>query len=691
MQPALIAPSAGSILGIPASFIYSLILLAGVGIFAYIMYKRFIPLLKAAPDNRFDHYADRVRAVLKIWLAQWRHPRYMLAGVVHIFLFAGFLILGARSTQLVFIGFVEDFTLPGFGGGFGNFYNILKDYAATWVLIAVAVAAIRRAFFKPARYAVPPQYGRDHTWEALLVLGLIATLVISESLFEASLIAAETQKGLHAPFAAPLTLVWFFKLLLGATSAQALQTLHSASYFVHDVVFFFFLCFLPMGKHFHVVLSLFNVFFMRLERGNVKPVRHGVDEEGLDDLESFGVKVFEDFTWKHMLDFYSCADCGRCSDRCPANAVSRPLSPRFISIKGRDYAFKHYPIVGGSGREPQPLIGDIYSEDEIWSCTTCGACEQECPLAIEYIDKMVDLRRGMVDEGMVPQSLQKLMRALEKRGNPWGKMERKRADWTKELDEDVTVKILEKSKSAETLYFVDSISSFDDRMQEIARATAKILNAAGIDFGILGKAERDSGHEVRRFGEEMLFQDLKDRNSDAIANSGVNSIVTADPHAYNALKKDYNDIQPVEHISQTIIKNIRAGKIRLKPLEDTNKRYAYHDPCYLGRHNSLYDDPRAALDAVPGLIRVEMAGDCRDRSFCCGGGGLMLFYEPEEEQRMGVVRVEMAKAAGADVIVTACPFCLVNIEDAIKVAGLEGQMEAIDLCELIAEQLITEA
>jgi len=691
MQPALIAPSAGSILGIPASFIYSLIPLAGVGIFAYIMYKRLIPLLKAAPDNRFDHYADRVRAVLKIWLAQWRHPRYMLAGVVHIFLFAGFLILGARSTQLVFIGFVEDFTLPGFGGGFGNFYNILKDYAATWVLIAVAVAAIRRAFFKPARYAVPPQYGRDHTWEALLVLGLIATLVISESLFEASLIAAETQKGLHAPFAAPLTLVWFFKLLLGATSAQALQTLHSASYFVHDVVFFFFLCFLPMGKHFHVVLSLFNVFFMRLERGNVKPVRHGVDEEGLDDLESFGVKVFEDFTWKHMLDFYSCADCGRCSDRCPANAVSRPLSPRFISIKGRDYAFKHYPIVGGSGREPQPLIGDIYSEDEIWSCTTCGACEQECPLAIEYIDKMVDLRRGMVDEGMVPQSLQKPMRALEKRGNPWGKMERKRADWTKELDEDVTVKILEKSKSAETLYFVDSISSFDDRMQEIARATAKILNAAGIDFGILGKAERDSGHEVRRFGEEMLFQDLKDRNSDAIANSGVNSIVTADPHAYNALKKDYNDIQPVEHISQTIIKNIRAGKIRLKPLEDTNKRYAYHDPCYLGRHNSLYDDPRAALDAVPGLIRVEMAGDCRDRSFCCGGGGLMLFYEPEEEQRMGVVRVEMAKAAGADVIVTACPFCLVNIEDAIKVAGLEGQMEAIDLCELIAEQLITEA
>jgi Fe-S oxidoreductase len=690
MQPALISPASGTILGIPAYIIYILIPLAGVGIFAYIISKRLAPLLKAAPDHRFNRIGERIQSVLKIWLAQWRHPRYMLAGVVHIFLFAGFLILGARSTQLVFIGFADGFTLPGFGGGFGDFYNVLKDYAATWVLIAVSIAAVRRGIFKPARYAVPPQYGRDHTWEALMVLGLIATLVISESLFEASLIAAELQKGLHAALVAPLTLVWLFKHLLSAASLQTLQSLHSATYFIHEIVFFFFLCFLPMGKHFHVITSLFNVFFMRLEKGNVKPVRHGVDDEGLDDLESFGVKLFEDFTWKHMLDFYTCADCGRCSDRCPANAVGRPLSPRFISIKGRDYAFKHYPLLGGNGGEPKALIGDIYSEDEIWSCTTCGACEQECPLGIEYIDKMVDLRRGMVDEGMVPQSLQKPMGALEKRGNPWGKMERKRADWTKELDEDVTLKILDKKTTARTLYFVDSISSFDDRMQEIARSTAKILSGAGIDFGILGQAEKDSGHEVRRFGEEMLFQDLKDQNTDAIVNSGVENIVTADPHAFNALTKDYTGLPPVEHISQTIVKNVNAGTIRLKPLEETDKVYVYHDPCYLGRHNSVYEDPRAALDAIPNLNRIEMEGNCGDRSFCCGGGGLMLFYEPEEEQRMGVLRVKMAKEAGASVIVTACPFCLVNIEDAIKVAGLEGEMEAIDLCELIAGQIVTE-
>jgi Fe-S oxidoreductase len=268
-------------------------------------------------------------------------------------------------------------------------------------------------------------------------------------------------------------------------------------------------------------------------------------------------------------------------------------------------------------------------------------------------------------------------------------MERKRADWIKALPEGCSAKILEKGVTAETLYFVDSISSFDDRMQEIARCSAKILNAAGIDFGILGKAEKDSGHEARRFGEEMLSQELRDQNTEAILNSGARRIVTADPHAFNALKKDYTDLPPVEHISQTIRRGVESGKIQLKAVEDASKVYVYHDACYLGRHNSVYDDPRRAIDSIPGIKRVEMAADCRDRSFCCGGGGLMLFYEPEEDERMGVLRVQMAKKAGADVIVTACPFCLVNLEDAIKVSGLEGQMEALDLTELIDRHMLS--
>ena len=687
MENALIAPANYVFLFIPTVIFSFLIPVVGVAVFTYLMALRAAPLVKAAPDKRFDRIPQRLFNVLKIWLGQYRQPRYMLAGVVHIVIFAGFLILSIRSTSLVIMGISEDFVMPGFGGVVGSIYNFVKDYAATAVLVACGIAAWRRIVVKPERYAVPAKYGKNHTGEALFVLGMISTLMVTESLYEATGVAANLQAGLHGEFLAPLTLVWFFKNALAVASESTLQTLHIVSYYIHDLTYFTFLCFLPLGKHFHVVTSMFNVFFMRIDRGNIKPVRHGIKAEELDDLESFGVKKLEDFTWKHLLDFYSCADCGRCSDNCPANAVGRPLSPRFISIKGRDLIFKNYPIYpyGAPFKKSEDLIGSIYEEDEIWSCTTCGACEQECPIGIEYIDKIVDMRRGMVDEGMVPQSLQKPLKALEKRGNPWGKMEKKRAEWTKGVSDGVTVKDLGKD-SADTLYFVDSITSYDDRMQSIGQATAAILSRAGSDFGILGKAEKDAGNEIRRFGEEMLFQTMKEMNTEAIQASGVKQIVTADPHAYNVLKNDYRDLPPVEHISQFITRSVKSGALKLGAVNGDGKVYTYHDPCYLGRHNDVYDDPREALDAIAGLKRVEM-DRCRDRSFCCGGGGLMLFYEPEEEQRMGVLRVEMAAEAGANVIVTACPFCLVNMEDAIKVAGLEGQMEAIDLSELIAQHL----
>ena len=258
-----------------------------------------------------------------------------------------------------------------------------------------------------------------------------------------------------------------------------------------------------------------------------------------------------------MLDFYSCADCGRCSDQCPANAVGRPLSPRFITIKARDYSFEHYPVLGTSNNG-KPLIGTIYSEDEIWSCTTCGACEAECPLMIEYIDKIVDMRRGMVDDGNVPQSLQKPLKALESRGNPYGKMEKKRADWikAKEFQQTCQVKVLNGNHDAETLYFVDSITSYDDRIQADGPRDSENTRPRRRQFRHPGAAEKDSGHEVRRFGEETLFMALRDHNVEAIRASGVKRIVTADPHAYNALKHEYTDVPPVEHISQVV----SAGK-----------------------------------------------------------------------------------------------------------------------------------
>ncbi|MEN8210738.1 MAG: (Fe-S)-binding protein, partial [Thermodesulfobacteriota bacterium] len=468
----IVGPASFKLFGVFPSVIFSFIIpVIGVGLFAYIMARRLAPLLRANPDNRFDHIGQRVKNLFIVWLGQIRQPRYMLAGVLHILIFFGFLILSIRSTSLVIVGFSDGFVLPGFGGTLGDIYNFFKDYAATIVLIACIIAAYRRGILKPERYAVPEKYGHDHTAEAVFVLGIISVLMISESIFEAAQVVSESQHTGHAHFLAPLSLVWIFRAILSSASQNVLQGLHIFAYFVHDITFFFFLCFLPLGKHFHVITSIFNVFFMRVQKGNIKPVMHGVTDEELDDLESFGVKKLEDFTWKHMLDFYSCADCGRCSDQCPANAVSRPLSPRFITIKARDLMFKNYPL-SGEIYKSKMLVEDIYTEDEIWSCTTCGACEQECPLGIEYIDKIVDLRRGMVDEGMVPQSLQKPLKALEKRGNPHGKMEKKRADWAKdkEFKENHEIKDLSAKKSkAETLYFVDSITSYDDDMQDIAR------------------------------------------------------------------------------------------------------------------------------------------------------------------------------------------------------------------------------
>jgi Fe-S oxidoreductase len=679
------SPSQATYWFVSGSTLFWSIHVLGLACFAYIVAKRLQPLLQAEKDPRFDRPLERFGRVLKFWFGQWKHPRFRTAGIMHILIFSGFIILAIHTFSLLGLG-TSGGAISATESGIRHSYDLITNYAATVVFLCMIVAAVRRLVFKPARYNVPAQYGKPHTADAIFLLGLIALLMFAESVFEASKATLLVQQGASDSLAV-FSLPWALHGVLASASTRIIWSAYLISYLAQALTFYFLLCYRPFGIQFHVETSLFGVYFAKLNRGTVKPVKWGLNAKELDEVKSVGVKKFTDFTWKHILDFYSCADCGRCSDKCPANAVGRPLSPRFLSIKARDYAFQHYPVFGKTNNS-HALVGGIYSEDEIWSCTTCGACEEECPLLIEYIDKIVDLRRGMVDDGNVPKSLQKPLKALESRGNPYGKMEKKRAEWTKdkEFQQNYPVKVLDGDGSADTLFFVDSITSYDDRMQSIGRSTARVLTNAGVNFGILGPAEKDTGHEVRRFGEETLFQALREQNTEAIKESGVTSIVTADPHAYNALRHDYEGIAPVEHVSQVIARKVNQGSIQFNPVANASDVYTYHDPCYLGRHNQVYDDPRTVLDAIPGLKRVEMERS-RDRSFCCGGGGLMLFYEPKEDQRMGVLRAKMAAEAGANVIVTACPFCMVNMEDAIKVAGLEGKMTAIDLVELVDRQM----
>src|ERR1039457_2377229 len=511
MAEAMQSPAQATFWFIQGRVLFWIVNLLGSACFAYIVAKRMAPLLRAKRDIRFDRPLIRLGRLVQFWFGQWRHPRYIAAGIIHISLFAGFIVLVIHTVSLLALGTSDH---PAATGGL---YGAIADYAATIVFLCMIVAVVRR-MLKPARYAVPAKYGKAHTADAIFLLALIAVLMAADSVFEASHAAAsQWQHYLAVEPPAVMSLPWILQSALAAAPLPVLKNLYLGAYLVHELTFFFLLCYRPLGIQFHVETSLFTVFFAKLDRGTVKPVRWGIPDDELDQVKSFGVKTFEDFTWKHMLDFYSCADCGRCSDQCPANAVGRPLSPRFLTIKARDYSFQHYPM-WGTAHNGQPLIGGIYSEDEIWSCTTCGACEAECPLLIEYIDKIVDLRRGMVDDGKVPQSLQKPLKALESRGNPFGKMEKKKADWVKAKDfaQDCKVSILDSGHGADTLYFVDSITSFDDRMQSIGRATAKILHSTGENFGILGTVEKDGGHAVRRFGEETLFMALREHNTEAI-------------------------------------------------------------------------------------------------------------------------------------------------------------------------------
>jgi Fe-S oxidoreductase len=671
----LSAPANVPIAGVPAPIIALIILAAALVLFAYVMYRRLDVLRQALPDERFSELSKRIIIALKYGFGQWRQPRYLGAGILHILLFAGFVILSLRSLTLIGRGFSADFHLPLLDGTVGFVYEVIKDYTVLVVLSVCIIAMIRRAVFKPARYE--HKGGNGHGAEAFIILGMVSALMITDMIYDGSALVAEGFP--HGALALPAASL--AALFMGELSEPTLNALHVGGYWCHIFVFFTLLNYLPISKHFHVITAIPNVFFANLHKGAVKPVQYGVKE--WMDLDEVGTGSFERFTWKHVLDFYSCADCGRCSDNCPAATVGRTLSPRMISIKARDYAYEHYPIFGSplAGND-RKMAGDVIAQEEIWACTTCGACERECPIFIEYIDKIVDMRRYLVEQGEMPQTLQKPLQQISKKGNAYGGTKTKRAAWTKDL-EGVEVRELKPGDSADYLFFVDSCGSFDPRVQEFSRSFARVLSRAGVDFGILGKDETDSGNEVRRLGEEGLFEQVAEANIGAFSEREFKEIVAFDPHAFNAIKNDYPEKFPVTHSSVLLNRLIRDGKLTLKGDYPAGRTVTYHDPCYLGRHNEIYEEPREVLTRIPG-IRLREMERCRSRSFCCSGGGLLLWYENEEEkERMGEVRVRMAEDIGAQLIVTACPFCLINLEDAVKTTGNEGKIEIIDMVELI--------
>ena len=417
---AMVEPAEFPIAGVPAPVWTLLVLAVALCLFSFIMYRRLELLRKAQPDPRFSDIGRRVWMALAYGFGQFRQPRYLGAGVLHILLFAGFMILSLRSLTMIGRGFYSGFHLPFLTGTAGFSYEVLKDYVVLIVLAVCIIAIIRRAVFRPARYEHPGVVGHEN--EAFVILGLVAALMVTNMIYDGSALKAVGSTGQAGLFPAAALAA----TVMPAAGSSTLNLLHIGGYWGHILVFVGLLNYLPISKHFHVITAIPNVFFANLNKGAIKPVQCGVTD--WMDLPECGIGRFERFTWKHVLDFYSCADCGRCSDNCPATTVGRALSPKMISIKARDYAYKYFPVFGSA---PDPgeikLIGDIITDKEIWACTTCGACERECPIFIEYIDKIVDMRRYLLDQGDVPQSLQKPMQQIKKKGNAYGGAKQKKS------------------------------------------------------------------------------------------------------------------------------------------------------------------------------------------------------------------------------------------------------------------------
>ena len=596
-----------------------------------------------------------------------------LPGVTHALIFWGFLVL--LTTIVEVMGQVIDATweIPIVGGT--HWLGLTQDVFAGGVLVGLALAAGIRIVQDPERFV------GSHRLEAFRILGLIFWVVVTLFLGRGARIAL----GI-----APDT-VW---TPISTLSAQAFawmsEPLQRASLQLmlwgHLALVLGFMVYLGYSKHLHIATSAINVFFSNTKpRGYLTPLRIDLESDAEPVL---GAASVEDLTWKQALDLYACTECGRCQSACPAWNTGKPLSPKLLVMELRDHLFEQGPRIlaardAGEAYEKVALVPDVLDEEVIWSCTTCGACMQECPVDIEHIDHIVDVRRNLVmAESSMPAGVAPMLRSLETAGNPWGRPQAERAAWAEGLD----VPVLQPGDRApEYLYWVGCAGSFDDRAKEISRSVARLLRRAGASFAILGPREKCTGDPARRIGNEYLFQMLAEENVATLDGAGVRTIIANCPHCFNTLANEYPDYggrYEVIHHSELLARLVREG--RLTPTEDVDALLTYHDPCYLGRHNEIYDAPREVLGAVPGLQTVEMPRH-RERGFCCGAGGSRMWVEEKIGKRVNHERMDEAASTGAVTLGVACPYCAVMLDDGRKDRG--DAIEVLDLAQVLERAL----
>lgn len=660
----------------------TLLMLAGFTGFAILCWRHLRLLRTLAPEVRWDHPGERLKSVLVEGLLQRRMVlREWRPGLMHAVIFLGFMTLLLRKLQLIAVGYVETATFPDLIGGP---FAALKDFVELAVLVAVGYAMWRRAVVRPARLA---QRG-----EAWLVLGLIAAIMVTDIAFDAfrfARLSASVPGIAHEQ-------AWAF---VGAPLGQWAATLspgvqafgYAASYWVQMAVVFSFLVLLPVGEHFHIVTALPALFFRRGAPARVVP---SVDMDKLMAAEDeadmkAGAHTARDLTWKEGLDTLTCTQCGRCTEACPTAQTGKPLAVPAVNHALRTHLETQREALQGSAELP-PLVGEVIAEDTLWACTTCGYCEAACPIQLEHLPRFMRLRqRRVMIDGEFPHEAKRVFEAWESQGNAWGLPSQQRADWAQGLGLP-QVQGAEDLKDIDYLFYVGSAMSYDPRGQKIARAFVAVAQAAGVRLGLLGAAEGSTGECARRLGNEMLFQQLATALGETLAGLGAVRIVTADPHALNALRHEVPAFAPagtvpweVCHHTALIAQWLREGK--LKPRRALS-RVVFHDPCYLGRHNGEYEAPREVLAALSTDTPLEFAQN-REAAMCCGAGGGRMWLEETLGTRINVLRAEQALATQPQVVATGCPYCAVMMGDGLAAASSTEPVPTRDIAELVAEAL----
>jgi len=623
----------------------------------------------AKPSDRSGEVPARLRNEAVIALGQRKLLQRLVPGLMHAFIFWGFIVLLPTILMAMIAIADRGQTIPWLGRQ--GWFALLVDLFCVLVLAGVLTAFAIRKVQRPARFE------GSHMGEADLILALIAGIVTTLLLWHASRIAL----GLNEWPAGWSPVSNALSNLYGGGSGT--RDAERALVWAHVLIVLSFLVYLPRSKHLHIATAVVNVYFGRTRaRGRLEPLRF--DEEGAEEDMRLGSGTVADMTWKQVVDTYSCTECGRCQDACPAWATGKALSPKLLIMGLRDQLFAEGPGIlaaRAAGEQPEmaALVPNAVTDEVVWDCVTCGACVRECPVSIEHIDHIVDLRRHLVmNEARFPAEAEPMLRDVERSSNPWGKAQSDRAAWA----EGLGVRVLEPGDAApDVLYWVGCAASFDERARTSAESTAKLLAAAGVDFAILGPREACTGDPARRMGNEYVFQAFAEQNVETLNETAAGKIVTSCPHCFNTLANEYPDFggnYEVVHHSELLAELVREG--RISP-STGDRRITYHDSCYLARHNDVAAEPRELVAAVGRPIEMERSGK---RTFCCGAGGAHMWME----ERAGAIneeRVREAAETGAETLAVACPYCTIMLDDGVRTSGRD--LRVADVATLLAESV----